>query len=100
MGLFEDDANVRKIKVPKPVKLVAKPDAEQKQKPKAAPKPATIGDRFLEKLDEKPDMATVVSKTSQVNFGDVDLQAAARKKKTVEKAEDGKIVPPINYVSD
>lgn len=88
-GLFEDDANVRKVAKPK-----AEPKAEVKSKPKK-----TMASKILAKVESKERLVDAASGGSGgVNFEDVDVSPAAQAKaKTQEK---GVIEPPINYVSD
>lgn len=81
-GLFEDDANVRKP---------LKPPVKKKQ----ATKRLSVAQKIVAKTDNR---SRFVIGGSGISFTEVDISPEARAKKKVE--ETGKIIPPINYVSD
>jgi len=84
-GLFEDDDNVRKA------------PAAPKEK-KAAPQKKSTGNKILDKLSKEVDLAQMAAgKRKAPSFEDI---TPASLKKSVKKEDDGKITPPINYVSD
>ena len=88
-GLFEDDANVRKI---------AKPKAPPKATIKKARK-KSLASKILAKVESKDRLVNAASAANGgIKFEDVDVSPAAQA--TVKKQEKGVIAPQINYVSD
>jgi len=88
-GIFEDDANVR------PVKKVKQPKAAKSTKPKRS-----MASKILDKVEDKGILVAAASAKDGVSYEDVDVMPGKRTKAVKAKAESGKLVPPINYVSD
>jgi len=88
-GLFEDDAEVYGTKKPK--KSAEKSDGNKRAK--------SVGARILEKVEGKADLVGAAGGGKIIDFALVDV-SPVRKRKKVKKQDDGKLLPPIDYVKD
>lgn len=95
MGLFEDDDEVR----PAPRrKGLAPPKGMPKIKPGELDlDEGDLGDRILKKMKAKVDPAAM-STQGDASFAKVSL--VNKPKRKLKKSDDGRLVPPINYVTD
>ena len=84
-GLFEDDDDVRKA------------PAAPKEKKVSSPK-KSVGSKILDKIVNDGSLVHLATgKRKAPSFEDITPQSL---KRVVKKEDDGKITPPINYVSD